>query len=175
MKLILVRHGRSIANNENKDQGEKGKWRNTSLHEKGIKQSKEVAERLKDEKIDIIYSSPLKRTMETAKEINKFHKLKIITDERLEEYKNEEDKEEFIQRCKSFLDEVEKKDKKILIVSHGGVILTLLAISTGNRKKGGKFVRDNGKKVRNTSTSIIEKNGNKFTRPLLFDSSHRSD
>ena len=39
----------------------------------GIEQARKLAERLKDEKIDVIFSSDLARAADTAKEIAKFH------------------------------------------------------------------------------------------------------
>jgi broad specificity phosphatase PhoE len=167
MKIILVRHGRSLANESKKHQGKKDKWRDTQLHDKGISQSKKISNELKNEKIDEIYSSPLKRTLETTKEINKNHKLKINIEPRIEEKHDKESKEKFIERCESFFNEISKKEGNILVVSHGGVILTLLAISTGNRKKGGELVRKYVTRIKNTSISIIEKNNGKFKRTLI--------
>ena len=43
------------------------------LSEEGIEQAKKLAERLKNEKIDSIYSSDLKRAKHTAQEVAKFH------------------------------------------------------------------------------------------------------
>lgn len=74
-KLILVRHG-EIEDNIKKVFPKVGKGQ--SLTEKGIKQAKSIAERMKNVKIDVIYSSPTLRTLQTAKEINKYHNLKII-------------------------------------------------------------------------------------------------
>lgn len=69
MKLILTRHGQTVENKEGIIQGHlPGK-----LSKKGIRQAKKLALRLKDEKIDCIYSSDLKRAVDTAKEIAKYH------------------------------------------------------------------------------------------------------
>ena len=73
MKLFLVRHGQSLANKERKHQGREDEWRNTSLSNIGKTQAKKVADRLKDENFNLIYSSPLKRAKQTAEIINKFH------------------------------------------------------------------------------------------------------
>lgn len=176
MKLILVRHGRSLANEARINQESEGKWRDTDLHERGLHQAKEVANRLKDEKIDLIYSSPLKRAKQTAEEIAKQQNLQIIFDSRLEEKnKDKETKVEFIQRCKSFFDEIKDSNKNILLVSHGGIILTLLAISTGNKKSGGDLVKEIYPLMRNASVSIIEKIEGVFHRPLIGCVEHRSD
>ena len=63
MRIIFVRHGESYVNLN----GEFSyKIVDKSLTPKGISQAKRIAERLKDEQIDHIFSSPLKRARETA-------------------------------------------------------------------------------------------------------------
>jgi len=69
MKITIVRHGETIENKEKILQGHLP-GRLTDL---GRKQAKRLAERLKDEKIDIIFSSDLARASDTTKEIAKFH------------------------------------------------------------------------------------------------------
>lgn len=69
MKLILVRHGETIENQLGILQGHSP----GTLSENGINQVKKVALRLKNEKIDYIYSSDLTRTAETAREIANYH------------------------------------------------------------------------------------------------------
>lgn len=83
MKIFLIRHGESEANAKGIDQGQKI---DTGLSEKGKEQARKIAERLKNEKIETIYSSDLKRAKETAKKIAKFHNLEVIQDKRLREY-----------------------------------------------------------------------------------------
>jgi broad specificity phosphatase PhoE len=69
MKFIIVRHGRTEENENNIIQGHlHGK-----LSETGKAQAKKVAERLKEEDIDFIFSSDLDRAKHTAEEIAKFH------------------------------------------------------------------------------------------------------
>ncbi|MEM4230546.1 MAG: histidine phosphatase family protein [Candidatus Pacearchaeota archaeon] len=162
MRLILIRHAESEANAQEIHQGQKV---DTSLSKKGIKQAKQVAQRLKDEKIDLIYSSDLKRAKETAVQINKFHKLKIIYDKRLRERDADEDLESFINRLVSFFDEIKNLNRNILVIAHGGTNLSLLAISTGDREKGGKLVRRY--RQANTCVSIIEGEGNHFKIRLI--------
>lgn len=72
-KIIFVRHGQTEWNKEHRVQGQS----DTKLNNEGKKQAKKIAKRLKDEKIDAIYTSTLSRTVDTAKEINKYHNLKI--------------------------------------------------------------------------------------------------
>ncbi len=69
MKLILTRHGETIENKLGICQGHLP----GSLSGEGLAQAKKVALRLKDEKIDIIYSSDLERAAATAREIMRYH------------------------------------------------------------------------------------------------------
>jgi probable phosphoglycerate mutase len=50
----------------------------TELGERGREQAKQVAQALRKERIDAIYSSSLKRAIETAKAIADYHQLKVI-------------------------------------------------------------------------------------------------
>lgn len=175
MKLILVRHGRSIANDEGHHQGRDNEWRDTSLHERGVMQAKKVSERLKGEGVDVIYSSPMKRARETAREIIQNHNLELIIDERIEEKMDNETWGEFIGRCKEFLNEISKQNKTFLVATHGGVILTLLAISTGDREKGRNIAKKYEQNIGNTSVTIIKKNGDAFERSLIGCKKHRDD
>ena len=162
MKLFLVRHGQSLANKERKHQGREDEWRNTSLSNIGKTQAKKVADRLKDENFNLIYSSPLKRAKQTAEIINKFHNKKIIFDDGLkEQHDDTETKEEFIERVKKVYKKLIEKDKNILVIAHGGVILSMLAFSTENRENGGRIVRRNYIGNGNTSINILEKKENK--------------
>jgi alpha-ribazole phosphatase len=74
MKLILVRHGESQFNVEHRVQG----WADVPLTGKGLEQADKVAARLKDVKIDAIYSSVLQRAMVTAEKIAASHNLRVI-------------------------------------------------------------------------------------------------
>ena len=75
MKLIITRHGETEENKADIMQGHlPGR-----LSLVGRKQAKKVALRLKNEKIDFIFSSDLTRASDTAKEIAKFHPKTPIT------------------------------------------------------------------------------------------------
>ena len=80
-KLILVRHGSTSWTKEKRYQGHS----NIPLSKEGIGQAKKIADRLKKERIDICYTSKLKRAVQTAQEIVKFHKLKPIKQAELNE------------------------------------------------------------------------------------------
>ncbi|HPJ38864.1 MAG TPA: histidine phosphatase family protein [Spirochaetota bacterium] len=69
MRLIITRHGETEENNAGIIQGHFP----GHLSEAGIEQAGKVALRLKDEKIDFIYSSDLARAADTAAEIAKYH------------------------------------------------------------------------------------------------------
>jgi len=71
--LILVRHGETEWN-----VGEIFRGRiDIELNEIGIKQAELLADYLSDVKIEVIYSSPLKRALKTAEAITSPHKLKV--------------------------------------------------------------------------------------------------
>jgi probable phosphoglycerate mutase len=65
MKLIIVRHGETVANTKKILQGKDG----GKLTEKGIKQAQEVGKHLKNHKIDMVFCSPLDRCVETLNNI----------------------------------------------------------------------------------------------------------
>ena len=74
-RLIFVRHAEAEGNVKRIFHG----WYNSNLTEKGEEQAKLVANRLKDVKIDVLYSSVLNRTFKTASYIAKQVDLPIIT------------------------------------------------------------------------------------------------
>ena len=63
-KLVLLRHGQSQWNLENRFTG----WKDIELSENGISEAKESGRLIKEKKIpiDIVYSSALKRAIDTA-------------------------------------------------------------------------------------------------------------
>jgi len=150
MKLILVRHGETEWNNEGKLLSKT----DISLNEKGLEQAKKTANKLKNLTFDFIYTSNMKRTLQTVNEINKYHNVNFIQTELLQErnygdfegvdyhkldlrkirknnlYKNfnMETPEEFRNRIKYFLKNKLslKYNQTILIVSHSGTIKKIL-------------------------------------------------
>ncbi len=162
MKLTIVRHGESIANSKGISQGNQDEWMDTPLTEKGKEQARAVAERLKNEDVDIIISSDLKRAKQTAEEINKFHNVEIKFDSRLRDMLNNEELEKFISKCNCTFEEIENAGKNTIIVAHGSSCLTLLAITTGSREEGGKIVREHQNKHGNTCVSVVEREGDKY-------------
>lgn len=83
-KIILVRHCQAEGNEKRFFQGRI----NTEITEKGRKQIEATVKQLKDEPIDVMYSSPLNRAFQTAKCIADSHNIsedKIILDDDLME------------------------------------------------------------------------------------------
>lgn len=153
MRIFLVRHGETDWNLKKLMQGRT----DIPLNETGKMQALEVKEKLKNEKIDICFSSPLSRTLTTAKIITN---LDIIIDERLIErnagtlegkdskiYKQinyydfksnsnqygVENVKDLFARASKFLEDIKEKylDKTVLIVSHGATIRALHYVITG--------------------------------------------
>lgn len=149
MKLVMVRHAKTDYNDKGLVQG----ILDIPLNEEGKMQAINIKEKLKNIKFELCFSSPLKRTLETAKLIvgNDFP---IITDELLIERNmgtyeggsfNEYQKHDFWDRNKNydingvepvrnimkrtelFLDNLKReyKDKTILLVSHTAILRAL--------------------------------------------------
>ncbi len=81
MKLILVRHGETRWNHENRILGHT----EIALNKTGRKQAAQLAVALKDEKVAAIYSSPLRRARETADKIARGLGLEVVTDNAFKE------------------------------------------------------------------------------------------
>lgn len=69
MRMIIVRHGESEWNRIHRYQGQI----DTKLSDVGVRQAAALAERLRDEQINFIYTSPLQRAAQTAAAIAKYH------------------------------------------------------------------------------------------------------
>lgn len=80
-RLIFVRHAEAEGNLNRLFHG----WYDSRLTEKGHKQAKAVAQRLAELPIDVIYSSSLTRTLETAQYIADIKQLPIIRTDKLKE------------------------------------------------------------------------------------------
>jgi broad specificity phosphatase PhoE len=82
IKLILVRHGETAWNRERRIQGGSS---DVELNELGREQVERLALALKETKIDAIYSSPLKRALDTAIAIASHHQLAVQVEPDLRE------------------------------------------------------------------------------------------
>ena len=74
MKLILIRHGETEWNKQRRIQGCRS---DTRLSPKGLEEADRLAAVLRKERIDAIYSSPMKRAAETAQIIAEACKLPV--------------------------------------------------------------------------------------------------
>lgn len=73
MELIIIRHGETGWNRERVFRGK----RDIKLSQDGIAQAEATAAALKDKVFDAIYSSPLKRSLVTARRIAKPHEIAV--------------------------------------------------------------------------------------------------
>jgi len=155
MKLILARHRETKENSEGIIQGHL----HGVLSEKGLSQAKALAESLKNEEIDCVYSSDLDRASDTAKIVLKYHpNLEIqLTDSLRERFLGKfqgkkksdfglskedsiaeladtdiETAKELFERAKKFLYELLKshRNQTVLCVSHNGISKAMIAVIT---------------------------------------------
>jgi len=183
MRLITVRHGESESNISGVTAG----WMDVELSDEGLRQAKKVALRLKNENIDAIFSSDLKRAVKTAEEIAKYHDCEVVLDKRLREQnrgryeggpgknlwadlkasgknilewkpENGESFGEVKKRFMNFLSEIEKKYKnKTVLVVSHGVALSILSRHFHN-----DFDLENNHSHKNTSVSEYSFDGEKW-------------
>jgi len=188
MKIIIVRHGETEENVKKIIQGHiQGNL--TSL---GIEQAKKVAERLKDEKIDTIFSSDLKRAVDTTNKIIKFHpdiSLELRKDvrerylgklqgKRLDDFNFKEDDktkiteeagaekiEDLVERAGNFIKDILEGHygKNILLVTHGGFISAI-----NSKLLNEDWVKMHSEnKPKNTCLTIYEFDKNKKPKLIL--------
>ncbi len=187
MKLIIVRHGETFENIKGIFQGHL----NSQLTPNGLEQSKNIAEKLKNIKIDCAYSSDLDRALDTCKEILKFHPetnlipTKILREQskgvlegkiKLKKSNLEIPNYNFKPRSGESLSEVwdkvipflekiknEYKNKTLLIVSHRGPISCLLTHLNNETLENQKKYLPSG----NTAISTININNKKIVFETL--------
>jgi len=82
LRLVLIRHGETYWNEERRIQGGGS---DIELNEVGMKQTARLASFLKDENIDRVVSSPMKRALVMAQAIAKEHELPVEVKEGLRE------------------------------------------------------------------------------------------
>lgn len=170
MRLFLVRHGETV---ENVGQIHQGHSHGT-LTQKGLEQASRLAERLKGERFDIIYSSDLGRAADTARIIAACHPetpvryAKELRERDMASYEGRpwedewdwddlpesvEQNHSMMARARRFLELVYHRHigGTILVVSHGGLLNALLAALDGREMAEEKFVL-----LGNTSITIVE-------------------
>ncbi len=80
-RIFITRHGETAWNIEKRMQG----WKDSPLTDLGLKQATWLGERLENEAIDVIYSSPLNRAYKTAQLIKGNRNIDIVKLEDLRE------------------------------------------------------------------------------------------
>ncbi len=196
MKLILVRHGETLWNRENRIQGHT----DVALTDVGHTQIQKLARSLKDEKIEAIYSSPLTRAYETARAISRFHDVDITIDHNLKELNHgdfegitiaelkekhetflknwHEDPASIIMPNGESLSQVQKRawnvittimetSKDSLVVSHGMAIMAILCKIQNISLSDGKQMF-----VNMSSKTVVSFENGQASIILLNDTSH---
>lgn len=147
MKLYVVRHGQTEENVTSIMQGHT----DTVLNDTGIKQAEETKKLIQNKEIGLIISSPLKRAYKTA-QILSDGKIEIVIDDRLigrnygeftgkprqeidmyscwnynlnTQYKEAECVRDLFKRITSFMEDIKRENKSVLLVTHGGVCRVL--------------------------------------------------
>jgi broad specificity phosphatase PhoE len=80
-RLLLARHGETDWNTQGRWQGQE----DVPLNSKGKEQALKLAARLKGESLAAVYSSALRRAIETAQEVALHHRINVCRDARLNE------------------------------------------------------------------------------------------
>lgn len=177
--LWLVRHGQTIENIENICQGQTP----GTLTEKGIAQMQELGENLSAQTFDIIYTSDLKRAVDSARLICEMQQgpVRLIEDKRLREryfgsfqgmkfpedrtsFNYPDDVESFEQmgeRLSSFLQDLlySETDEHVLIVTHGVALRVLLSLLLS----GDTAQTDYFPSLKNASVTRVETENGKVT------------
>jgi len=166
MFVYVIRHGESETNLSKKWTG----WLDVQLTEKGYEDAKKAACFLKGITFDKIYTSDLKRAIQTAqtafpgclyetsplfREINvgsiSNQPFSVVTDDQ-RKYAAEfgyiefdgESKEQFYSRIKQAMGELEKQDcKNVAVFSHGGFLRGMLDTVVGTYLPRGTICCDN--------------------------------
>ena len=171
MHLIITRHGETV---ENVQEIYQGQGLQGTLSENGKEQARKLSLRLRDQKIDAIFSSDLKRAADTAREVAKyhpdaeFHLVKELREVNIGDlsgkskkefaFKNRsgvfETDEQLIERVKKFLEMIYNnyKGKKVLFVGHGYVNRAIYAVL---HNKGSEAIKS-FEKPGNTAVTIVD-------------------
>ena len=140
--IYIVRHGETDWNIEQKMQGHT----DIPLNTNGEKQAQAIAKDLKNIQLDIIYSSPLSRALDTATIINNHHKTKLITDNALRERQ---------------FGELEGKTYEEINAYHPSLLFNASWNFPNYRPPGGESVNDIKTRVSAFAQNILKKNQGK--------------
>jgi len=137
LQLYLIRHAESLGNIETLDEFDRT---NPPLTVHGKKQAKALGERFSDFRNYTLYSSPLGRAVETAKNISDniiiddllLEKGVRISGNSFEDF--EESPEESLKRAQEFINKIINKHhnyENVIVVAHGMFIQSLLFACLG--------------------------------------------
>lgn len=190
-RMILIRHGETDWNIQHRVQGHV----DIPLNDNGLQQAKRVAERMRSEVIDALYSSDLQRAKRTAEIIAEYHCLDVQIDPRLRErnygqlegltkeqidsrfpnyqsrdhaIQDQETLEQVRKRAMEALAEIGQQFKNgtVAVVSHGGWINAVLYVISKGRVGTGIT------HLRNTSISTLIYDGKNWRIDSIGDASH---
>lgn len=143
MKLYVIRHGETEMGKMQIIATE-----DEPLNNNGIKQAITVGEEIRNLDIDVIYCSPIERARQTLKLFNLNNNIPVIINEKIKErnmgiyekipfdelewdefwnynsdkkYPKLETMKSVYLRVSSFIDEIKKENKNVLLVTHGGI------------------------------------------------------
>ena len=161
MKIYVVRHGKTVWNEKGIIQGQS----QNRLSNTGKAVITEVATKTKNINFDVIFCSPLMRTVQTANIFNAFHNVKVIKDDRLIEisqreytgkkYANLTEEEKNLRKqynlstneiaynsVKSFLNDLLNKNsyQSVLIVTHNQIASFIDSILTNKKVDFNEYV-----------------------------------
>lgn len=150
MRLIIARHGETIDNTNKIIQGQTP----GELSKNGLLQAKKLALRFMETKLDIIFSSDLRRALDTAYEVSKYQPFSQLIIEKelrerdfgeltgltLEEFakrnypepENGENKQQIYNRAKNILSKIHAQyfGKKVMLITHNGFYRALVSVLT---------------------------------------------
>ena len=148
-RYLILRHGESESNLQNLLVSEISNAKNFHLTEKGKEEIKRAAEKLKKEKVDLIFSSDLERCKETAEIVGKYLNIKPKFDKRLREIKGGELENKPLEEVFAFWKSFEERFKK--------------------RPKGGENYND----VKKRMINFIESLEKKYSQKTILIISHQ--
>lgn len=130
-EFYFVRHGQTDFNS-----GKQKKYKDIFMNQKGKKEIKELKKMMKDLPIEVIYFSPLKRTVETKNILNQLFNVPAVRLSEIEEIRTKF----LVERSNNKLDKISKGLNKVLadsrlvlVVGHSNIykaICYLLDIKT---------------------------------------------
>lgn len=195
LRIYLIRHGETDFNKQGKEWGQD---KEAKLNNWGVLQSKKLAEKLKKIKFNKLFSSDLKRAMQTSEIISEVCNIKITPDKRLREYdpgeadpssnkwierykkmlKSGKSKYEIrpfggeniwdlIKRVKSFMEDIQKEEGIIAVVSHSGVNAVFINLSQGREKNDFLHIKQD-----NACINVLEFSEGKWKIKIINDSEH---